>query len=149
MDTRGPLHILVATGRTQGRRANDFCYAREGELVRTQLACGKDRGDPDGPCGCLRSLSGEDSMRATTTVRVASFPGDREGYVARLTRSWNEAGWTSTRAEDVAEGADLLLAIAARYPLDTVLEWRDGSVAVRHDAMLDGWGEGTPPPNEV
>jgi len=92
VESRRSLLVLVATERTQGQRPNDFCFAQEGELVRTQLTCGKDRGDPDGPCGCLRSLSGVDTMLATTTVRVAPSRRDRDDYVAALTRSYHAAG---------------------------------------------------------
>jgi len=132
VESQQSLFVLVATLRTQGQRANDFCFAQEGEVVCTQLTYDRDRGDPDRPCGCLRSLSGIDTMLATTTVRVAPYRGDRDAYVAALTGSFHFAGWTIPR-EVVGCDADLLLAIAARYPVDTVLEWRNGQVAVRHE----------------
>jgi hypothetical protein len=40
------MKILVATGRTQGSRVNDYNWCIEGELVRVGEVCARDRSDP-------------------------------------------------------------------------------------------------------
>jgi hypothetical protein len=130
MTQRQRLKALVATARGQGVRANDFCFAVEGELVHVGFVCDSDTHDADGPCGCGRSLSGVTSGFATTTVRVAAYAGNRANYIAELARSLTAAGYGAAAAA-VAQEADALLAVAARFPLDTVLEWRLGVAAPR------------------
>ncbi|WP_190814725.1 DUF7715 family protein [Saccharopolyspora pogona] len=48
------LPVLMATYRTQGQRSTDFAWVPEGELVILASACDRDRGNPDGSCGCTR-----------------------------------------------------------------------------------------------
>ena len=68
------MHVLTATSRTQGQRANDYTFTIEGELVRVDEACGSDQRDPDGGCGCGRGFAGMSSCRATTTALVRDLP---------------------------------------------------------------------------
>jgi len=68
------MKVLVATTRTQGARPNDYHYCIEGELVRINEVCARDRGDPDGGCGCGRGFGGLNSHQATTTARIAEVP---------------------------------------------------------------------------
>jgi hypothetical protein len=117
------VRVLVSTRRTQGQGAGDFCFAVDGELVRTEPECRKDRGDPDGPCGCGRSFIGMSSGLSTTTAEVADLEMSRDDYVAALTVSRREAGWGSGDApdEDDAGYAETLLEITGEYPAGTVL----------------------------
>jgi hypothetical protein len=52
------MKLLVSTTETQGQRKNDFCFVPEGEILVFAFECDRDRGNPDGPCGCARSMSG-------------------------------------------------------------------------------------------
>jgi hypothetical protein len=131
------LRVLVATTQTQGQRANDFSFTEEGELCRLSFVCDSDRGDPDGPCGCGRSLSGVRSGMANTTVRVALYNGGRGAYIAEIARSFNAAGY-GLALVTAAEEADNLLAVAARYPVGAVLEWRRGETRERVIAPTSG-----------
>jgi hypothetical protein len=124
------LRVLVATTQTQGQRANDFSFTEEGELCRLAFVCDSDRSDPDGLCGCGRSLSGVRSGMATTTVRVALYDGGREAYIAEIARSFNASGYGLAHTAAVHE-AERLLAVAARYPVGAVLEWRLGKTRER------------------
>ena len=74
------MKILVGTTETQGRRKNDFCYTKEGEVLCFHLEC--DGETVDGSCGCKRSMSGVDTNKATgivveTTVRRILYFGFR------------------------------------------------------------------------
>lgn len=125
------MHVLTATVRTQGQRANDYTYAVEGELVRVDGPCERDRRDPDGGCGCGRGFAGMSSHRATTTALVRDLPMTRVEYVRAYLDSLLAAGWLD--AEELADAtvtellrADIgeLLAIAASWPAGTVVERR-------------------------
>lgn len=69
------MKYLVTTKETQGQRKNDFCFVEEGEVVLIPVdRCDKDRGNPDGPCGCWRSWVGVTSRKGTTTAKVVDDP---------------------------------------------------------------------------
>ena len=67
------MKILVATKETQGFRDSDFSWAREGELVRFDSECDRDKNRIDGGCGCRRSMVGLETGRATTTFKVVEM----------------------------------------------------------------------------
>jgi hypothetical protein len=62
------MKLLVATGISQGARANDFNYVKDGELLIFAPQCNDSNADSS--CGCRRSLLGIFSRRATTTFMV-------------------------------------------------------------------------------
>jgi hypothetical protein len=65
------MRLLTATRLEQGRLPGDFCFTVEGELVlANDFVCARDRGDPDGGCGCGRAFVGLGSRKATTTALV-------------------------------------------------------------------------------
>lgn len=73
MKARGinsPIKVFVATNATQGQRSDDFTFVPEGELLTHSFECN----NPD--CGCTRSLSGVDCLKATTTMKVIEWDGD-------------------------------------------------------------------------
>jgi hypothetical protein len=115
------MKILVATGRTQGWRRNDYHYCVEGELVWVQEPCARDRNDSDGPCGCGRGFAGAASHRATTTAMVLETDLTREDMVLAFKTSLGDGGWPVEWAGDVAEEN---FAIAACWPAGTVVERR-------------------------
>ena len=78
--------ILVSTKDTQGQRSNDFCYVPEGEPVRFGIICDRDKGRPDGGCGCARSLIGIYCGKGTTTFKVALSELTR-AQIIKMTRS--------------------------------------------------------------
>ena len=112
------MKVLVATMETQGRRANDFCFVPEGELVKFSAPC--DGEAVDGPCGCMRSMTGVTCRRATTTVKVVDLPFTLAEYTIQLLES-QAAAW----GEDIFDaGADQLAALAEAWEVGAILEIR-------------------------
>lgn len=114
------MKLLVATTRTQGHRGNDFAHCIPDELVRPgDLVCERDRLDPDGGCG--RAFAGLNSAKATTTAEVADLPLTFSDLVEAVRSSLEQAGWSTTHAEDIAEA---LAAAAEDLPVGAVVERR-------------------------
>jgi hypothetical protein len=119
--------VLVATAQTQGQRADDFCRADEGELVRWAAECHQE--PADGSCGCHRSLVGLASARPTTTARVVDRPdldlaGLRARLAAAMTRDREIRPGDCASEAWVAVMAEELAVAAASFPPQTVLERR-------------------------
>lgn len=134
------LRVLVATRETQGQRLSDFSWVPDGELLRWDVACDRDRDNIDGGCGCRRSLAGVVSRRATTTFKVAQIDGDTETLHRIFERSYHEAGYTLT-AELISELCADMLEIATRYPIGTVLEKRGDVIQPRQRRRGSLWEE--------
>jgi hypothetical protein len=125
----GMLKVLVATGRTQGVRDNDFNWCVEGELVRIGGVCGTDQQDPDGGCGCGRAFGGLNSHQATTTAMVSELPGfGVADYIEALRSSLDQQGWDSTTAEREARD---LLDLVRDWPVGAIVERRLDWVTIR------------------
>lgn len=124
------MRILVATGRTQGCRANDYDWCIEGELVRIGEVCARDRADPDGGCGCGRGFAGLNSHRATTTARVADLPLTRAEYAEAIRSGLEAQGWPLSCFSPEQEADDLAAAVGG-WPAGTVVERRLDELLVR------------------
>lgn len=126
------MKVLVATGLTQGTRTNDYDHCIAGELVLVQVGpvCAKDRGDPDGRCGCGRGFGGLNSQRATTTALVADVPLTRADYVEAIRSSLVQQGWREHAGHAAAE-ADGMSVLLALWRVGTVVERRLDRVLVR------------------
>ncbi|MGW3352645.1 DUF7715 family protein [Nonomuraea rubra] len=124
------MHVLAETRHTQGQRPNDFNNCVPGELVRLASVCDRDRGDPDGMCGCARSFAGFTSAKATTTAIVIELDMTRDAYLHDLARSYRLPPGTGVDEDLVAE-ADQLIALAASLPLGAVIEIRGDVAEVR------------------
>lgn len=127
------LAVLVATARTQGQRGGDFIACSPTELVDITSSCDRDRGNPDGGCGCYRAFTGLDSRLATTTAEVVELPMSFDDYVATHHASLVRAGlpddatvrgWAAEAARDMAR-------IAAAFPVGTVVERRGEQIQER------------------
>jgi hypothetical protein len=127
--------VLVATTRSQGRRDNDFISCPPGELVDITSSCDRDRGDPDGGCGCCRAFTGLDSRLATTTAEVVERAMSFADYVAAHHASLLLAGvpdgalvrgWAEEAARDMAR-------IAAAFVVGDVVERRGDQILQRED----------------
>lgn len=130
------MRVLVATSAQQGKRANDFCWTLEGELVWVAVPCDRDRDGRegvDGRCGCRRSMAGIASCRATTTFCVADLDMTRPQYEQILAEHLS-SNW-SLDDPQAAEAAGLiaadLLRQAARFAEGVVLERRGDLIAAR------------------
>lgn len=122
--------VFVATLQTQGRRKNDFCFAKEGELLRFTTECDGER--VDGPCGCRRALSGMESQKATTTFTVQETSLSKERFAETLAASYAAAGFGAILTpEFVREEAAELLRLASSFPIGCVIEKRGNSMRTR------------------
>jgi hypothetical protein len=106
--------------KTQGQRANDFCFC-ENELLTFGSECDGEK--VDGHCGCKRSMVGLTSRRATTTIEVAEVPLDEEEFINQLMVSERKAGFnlSDKQSRRVACG---LIKLAGKFPVGCVLERR-------------------------
>jgi hypothetical protein len=130
------MKILVATKETQKQRESDFFWTEEGEIVRVPFECDRDRGDIDGPCGCLRSLTGCKTQRGTTTMKVEDREIKIEDYIEVVRQSFTEAGWykmmSRKAAEDhILEDVKYLLEAASKFAPGTIVEKRSYKVQER------------------
>ena len=111
------VQVFVATAATQGQRASDFHFAREGELLRTMVGVDREA-DPDGPEGTSRALVGMDSRKATTTFEVVVSTLTAPAFVGAFTKSLRAAGLDPAYA--TLDGPRLLRAAARFRPGDVV-----------------------------
>lgn len=111
------LRLLVATSATQGRESFDFCRTLPGEIVYPGPCL---HPKPFGACGCTHSLLGVDSQERTTTFEVADVPISREELLRVLAKAESGAP-DGADAAGVAQLAEEMLALAARFPLGAVL----------------------------
>ena len=86
------LKVLEATKETQGQRASDFTGVPEGELVRFHFQCDSDT-EPDGGCGCARSMTGMQTLKATTTFKVAEIEMGVDEYIHVTRESYLKSGF--------------------------------------------------------
>jgi hypothetical protein len=132
------MNVLTATSRGQGRRASDFTWCIEGELVMPGImTCSRDeREGADGGCGCGRSWTGLNSAKSTTTALVSDLDGFTFGDVEMAVRSFLEhSGWLALLGDDaeatVTGTTAEIIGTAGSFPARTVLEIRLGAIAVR------------------
>lgn len=132
------IHHLVSTRETQGARRSDFSHADEAEVVYFGWVCDRDANNPnpDGGCGCGRSMVGALTSKATTTFKVAEWAGTADQYVHHILGAMQDAGWITGRTDPEAiaewtENAKEVLRIAGLFPIGTVLEKRGETVQIR------------------
>jgi len=132
------MKVFVATTQTQGRRPNDFFHAKPGEILKRGIPCGKERGHPDGDCGCQRSLVGTGTLKATTTFVVADLTGTKTELLELLRDSARQSGMMSAsptvkELREVEVECNWIMRHANKYPAGTFLEYRSGILGVRSD----------------
>jgi hypothetical protein len=125
------MKILVATGLTQGRRADDFNFAREGEIVGRDDAHTSDEELPEAACGCQRSLVGVETGRSTTTFQVIESGYTREEFEGIIREARSELLDAGVSDDNIRAEAELLLEIAARFPAGVVVERRGDDYQAR------------------
>lgn len=134
------MHVLVATRRTQGLRADDYSRTIEGEFVFLPLAeC--DWGDPVSFREGARYFVGLESREETTTAQVIEMDITTEDVVGYCHEKLAAHGW-SDRERIEAESrrmASLMLSISALLAPGVVIEKRGAQIAARR-----GPGAGDP-----
>ncbi len=130
------MKILVATEESQGHRANDFCWADEGEIVTFGSECADE--SVDGPCGCRRALRGVRTRKATTTFLVVERSDLGPADLARIVaESLVAGGWYASVQQAHAAATQDALRLAA-----TALAHAEGTVLERRDEVFRArpWG---------
>ncbi len=123
------MKILVATKESQGKRAGDFHFAREGEIV--VLGDRHDDEAVDDECGCQRSLVGLKSDKGTTTFRIVETNDDKAAFLNKLRRARRELMELGVSEENIEGEADFLLEVAARFPVGSIVEMRGDAFQAR------------------
>ena len=121
--------MLVATKETQGKRKNDFSHTTRDEPVFFSFEC--DSETVDGSCGCRRSMSGLESLKATTTFKVAERNGTNltQRLMDHFTKDWHMSEEEARR--EAVQMDNELTRIAGAFPLGTILEKRGSKIQVR------------------
>ncbi len=132
------MRVLVSTKESQGTRSSDFSHTQDNELVKWGFECSRDKNNIDGGCGCRRSLVGIDSLKATTTFKVADLPFTKKQYEEAIAKGEAKGGWLVLSEKTikgmpkwVKEEVDDLLDIADHFPVGTVLEKRGDEYRMR------------------
>ena len=116
------MKIIVATKQTQGQRTDDFCYAREGEIVLLSDDCD----ELHAGCNCHCSMVGAETGKGTTTMQVVESQMTRAAFVAAVRAGELRAGFDDLLSERAFEAeAGELLRLAAQFPVGAIIE-RDG-----------------------
>jgi hypothetical protein len=127
------MKVLVATKETQGRRRNDFCWAKEGELLKFAFEC--DGESIDGKCGCRRSMTGVESHKGTTTMKVAELGITMKGYVELIKDAYLKGGWfeddPKTLQETAETDAKIIAEQAEFFGLGAIIEKRGNQLIER------------------
>lgn len=133
------MKVLVATKETQGQRSNDFCHCEEGEVLYFGSEC--DGESVDGSCGCRRSMSGTNTLCATTTMQVVEREdiADVQALADMLYQAAAKGGWTDGDNDQEWKDINLteaksLVDLVSDFPVGTVLERRGEYVKVRNCA---------------
>jgi len=126
---------LVATEETQGERKNDFNWCGVEEPVYFGFEC--DGGSVDDRCGCKRAMSGVDTAKATTTMRVHEVDKEELTSILQRLTTHFEDGWKMTREEALNEAEEQVkevLRIAEVFPPGTIIEKRGRNLQARRAA---------------
>ena len=86
----------------------------------------------DGKCGCRRSFSGMDSLKATTTARILNLPITEEQYLEAYQNAMNKAGWDKLmQLADIKDEVKYLLQLASNFDEGTIIEKRGPKIVER------------------
>jgi hypothetical protein len=127
------MRLAVATNLDQGRRANDFCFCFDGELVILGIVCARDQADPDGGCGCGRAFSGLSSHKATTTAVVREVDLTYDDLVLAVQSYLEQSGWSAIGVDDDSARAlaEEMVDLGQQFDEGTFLERRLDDVRPR------------------
>lgn len=114
------MKIIVATKEMQGRRAGDFNFAEEGEIVIVSDCDHLHEG-----CGCERSMIGVRSGKGTTTMMIVEADITRGQFIERIRAANEDYAELGLGDEVFAAEADALLKLASEFSAGAVIE-RDG-----------------------
>ncbi len=141
------MRLLTATREAQGELPGDFSFTVEGELVLpNDVICARDRGNPDGGCGCGRSFVGLGSRKPTTTALVRDLdvsPAELRTAVEdfQVARGLGPDVIGTAEFEEVVEAElGLLERISRSVPADAVVGLRLEQLVWRRCPAVAGTG---------
>lgn len=113
----------------------EFCYVPEGEIVSSHgvVCCNS------GTCGCSRSVSGTDTPRATTTVKVAEVDLDSHDLFDLAAKIGRSSGWGG---QIVLRGLQAVAEAAKAHEVGTVLQ-------PQYDFDKEVWGYKVISPGDI
>ena len=128
------MKLLVATSKGQGKRKNDFNFCNEGEIVTFVFEC--DGESIDGRCGCRRSLSGVDTRKSTTTMKVIKSSMTKEDVAEAIYNSLEKGGWINMMCKEwgiktASKDTEELLKVASSFKVGDIIEKRGDKFQVR------------------
>lgn len=129
------MKFLVATKETQGQRPNDFSWTEENEPLIFGTECSHE--EIDGPCGCMRSMVGATTSKATTTMKVAEVQPE---IIGKISEHYKE-NWRKDPISAMGLAIEMLFEvheIATHFEIGQVLERRGGSFYVRENGGEEG-----------
>ena len=133
------IPIFVSTRETQGQRENDFCTAPEDGLVIFSVRpCEHETDDPE--CSCRRSMTciTTKEQTHTTTMKVIIFEGSADSLDEMIKDFLRDEGWVRPAYVQNIDNnyAARLSQEAAKFPVGTVVEYRDGVFSARGTMKL-------------
>jgi len=121
--------VLVSTKETQGKRCSDFSHVPEGEIVQfPMIECSNE--SIDGGCGCRRSMSGVETHKATTTMKIMEMDLDPEELYIIIKKSLKASGWPVGR-ETILKYVKELLEFAEQFEVGDLVERRGSRLKKR------------------
>lgn len=135
------MRVMIATSQTQGDRKNDFCWTKDGELVKFGMEC--DGEAVDGKCGCRRSFSGMESHKAGTTAMVVDRDMTKEDFFDKMCEALKQEGWykpdedSGLSISEIDEEVTELLNIASGFCTGQIIEKRGTKIQVRALSIKD------------
>ena len=128
------MKLLMASPEKQGKRKSDFCFAPLGEILTFNSEC--DGEGIDGKCGCRRSMIGVQTLKATTTMKVA-WAGMTVAQLEKEIRGCLvKSGWvrvmSAKKLSKLVKTTRIeLMRVADFFPLGTVVEKRGDTFKAR------------------
>lgn len=126
------MKLFVSTEKTQGQRETDFCCVPAGEILKFGVVCDGDMDNPDGDCGCSRSMTGTICHSATSTFEVADLDMTMDQLAQILLDSAIKAGFTGDRKR-AKVNAKFLASEAARFSVGDIIERRGVDVLQKRE----------------
>lgn len=123
------IPVFVGTKETQGQRDNDFSNVSEGEIVIFPVVP-----DWDNPMPSMRGIESTGEQTSTTTMRVSLFNGSIEALDKKILTFLRDEGWVRPKYIQARDRnfASRLSEEAAKFPVGTVVEYRNGAFKSRH-----------------
>jgi hypothetical protein len=129
------MKVLVATREMQGFSSKDFCFCQDEEILLFPIFECTDHGRAC-ECGCSRSFSGTQSLKATTTAKVVEMKISTAEFVCEIHAAYMKGKWDQLFSKQdlrdkVKDQVARLLNCASFFPVGTIVERSEEKVRSR------------------